>query len=256
MSSILEIVHETCENFVELYRARACLGNNDLVGGTANIEDQSVVVLILAKTGRKGQVHSRTLVHPPSNGYRKAQHLFQIAQKFSRPVVVFALCSNSLPEFDAPNPLNSHNLTKHMFTQWHIRSPILLVVLNRLCSGDIFGVWLADKILSLEQTRFAMNFPDQGRHYCIHIGAESLLRHGIIDKTIPGAFSGTHFSKLAMIKQLRDGVGAMLKDVSALPEDELLNRRRNKLDQVTGLALKQYDQRTGSSRQQRMPGHQ
>src|SRR6185295_3791733 len=179
----IDFVRQTCDDFVALRLGRGFLGENELIGGAATIGSTLVFALLYCK-----KEHNDCSSVPASarlSGYRTAQHLMRLAHKFNRPLVVFTTSHTSLQGACMTEPYDAQGFNNHILSQCRLKVPIILVVLSRWGSTDIFGAWLADKILSLEPTRFSMTIFDQEKSMCVQVGAQYLLHQGIIDQTIP-----------------------------------------------------------------------
>jgi acetyl-CoA carboxylase carboxyl transferase subunit alpha len=142
----------------------------------------------------------------------------------------------SLPRIDATEPHEAASFTKHLVSQQHFGSPMILVVLNRRNSGEIFGGWFAHKVLAFEQARFLMTIMDQGNHCHVQVGTKILLNCGIIDRVVPELLGGVHHSYSAISKQLRSALTAMLCELSQLSPEDLRDRRREKIERVSAFS--------------------
>jgi acetyl-CoA carboxylase alpha subunit len=231
-------MRQVCDDFIELRRERVSFGKNRIIGGFATIGTYSVLILIYCQDG-----HGRkTRIQEPScgraSGFRKVQQLIQLAHKFSRPVVVcFADPTSSsgtaITEFH-----EALGLPKHILSQWYLEVPIILVVLISKSPYDIFGIWLADKAIALEQARFMMTLPDRGKNRRIVVSTEELVRGGIIEKAIPAPSNLARDSPALMSYRLRGALTQVLDEVSCLSARELIIRRRAKLAQVESMIMK------------------
>jgi acetyl-CoA carboxylase alpha subunit len=170
----------------------------------------------------------------------------QLAHKFSRPVVVcFADPTSSsgtaITEFH-----EALGLPKHILSQWYLEVPIILVVLISKSPYDIFGIWLADKAIALEQARFMMTLPDRGKNRRIVVSTEELVRGGIIEKAIPAPSNLAHHSQSVLSYRLRGALTQVLDEVAYLSAGELIIHRRAKLARVEAVPVKLYGLSLGS----------
>jgi len=160
----------------------------------------------------------------------------QLAHKFNLPIVVFTASSVSLPGMDTTKPHEAASFTKHLVSQQHFGSPMILVVLNRRNSGEIFGGWFAHKVIAFEQARFLMTIMDQGSHCHVQVGTKILLSYGIIDRVVPELLGGGHHSCSAIAMQLRSALTEMLCELSQLSPEDLRDRRREKIERVSAFS--------------------
>lgn len=248
MGPFIEFVRQTCDDFIALRRGRNFLGENELIGGSATIGNKSVFALLYCKNDHSGNSRSSAPASVRSSGYQTAQHLMQLAHKFNRPLVVFTTSQTSLQGACLAEP---HGLSNHIFSQCQLEVPIILGILSRWSSGDIFGAWLADKILALEQTRFSMTVFDEDKITPVQTRAALLLNEGVIDQTVSVPSGGMYVSQVMMPepKQLRAALSKMLKEVAHVSPKELMIRRNDKLERISEIASSTF----GLQKRIRMP---
>ncbi len=243
----LEFVRQTCDDFIALRRGRGFLGENELIGGSATIGSHSVFALLYCKNEHSGNSRSSAPASARLSGYRTAQHLMGLAQKFNRPVVVFTTSQTSLQDACFAEPHEALGFSNHILSQCHLEVPIILAVLSRWSSGDIFAAWRADKILALEQTQFSMTVLDQEKSIRVQAGAKYLLHQGIIDQTVPGPSGGMYDSQVTMPKpkRLRAALSKMLDEVSHVSPKELMIRRKEKIERISEIASRTFSLEKG-----------
>ena len=239
---IITLVRRVCSDFIELRRERTYLGRNQLVCGFATLGRRSIGVLILYENNQGGNNCSPIPTHKRLNGYQKAQHLFRLARKFNRPIIMFASSPASVPGKEMTEPEEAVGFAKHVFSQSHLEVPIIVVALSRRVSGDIFGSWLADKVLAFENARFSMAIVDQWENRFIQVGARYLLHQGIIDEMISMPARGGPALRVRMPtpKQLRIVLGTILDEVFLVSPEELIFRRGKKIEKIVAMMSTQY----------------
>lgn len=239
---IITLVRRVCSDFIELRRERTFLGRNQLVCGFATLGRRSIGVLLLYENDQGGNNCSPIPTHKRLNGYQKVQHLFRLAGKFNRPIIMFASSPASVPGKEMTEPDEALGFAKHVFSQSHLEVPIIVVALSRRVSGDIFGSWLADKVLAFENARFSMAIVDQWENRFIQVGARYLLHQGIIDEMISMPARGGPASRVRMPtpKQLRIVLGTILEEVLLFSPEELIFRRREKIEKIVAMMSAQY----------------
>ncbi len=234
---VITLVRRMCSDFIELRREKAFLGRSQLVCGFATLGHRSIGVLILYENdqGHNNCASTRTLKR--FNGYQKTQHLFRLARKFNRPIIMFTSSSASLPGQDMTEPNEMTGFAKHVLSQSNLEVPLIVVALSRKMSGDIFGAWLADKVLAFENARFSMALVGQWENRIIQVGARSLLYQGIIDKmiSVPVRSGPTLRGRMPTPKQLRIALGIILDEVFLISPEELIFRRGERIEKVAAM---------------------
>ena len=231
-----------CSDFIELRREKSFLGRNQLVCGFATLGHRSIGVLILYENDQRRNNSTPIPALKRLNGYQKTQHLFRLARKFNRPVIVFTSSSASLPGQEITEPDDMRGFAKHVLSQSNLEVPLIVVALSRKISGDIFGAWLADKVLAFENARFSMALVGQWENRLIQVGARSLLYQGIIDKmiSVPARNGPASRGRMPTPKQLRIALGTILDEVFLISPEELIFRRGEKIEKVAAMVSTQY----------------
>lgn len=240
-------VRQTCNDFTALRRGSAFLGENDLIAATATIGCHSVFALLYWKNEHGGKRHSSAPAGTRLSGYRTAQHLMGLAHKFNHPIVVFTTSQTSLQGASMTEPQQAHGFSNHILSQSRLEIPIILAVLSRWSSGDIFGAWLADKVLALEQTRFSMTIHAQDNSIPIQVEAAHLFRHSVIDQTVPVSSDGLCNSQVTMPKpkSLNAALSQLLDKVSFASPKELMMQRKEKNKRISKFSSSIFDLRKG-----------
>ena len=238
-----QLVRQICDEFIELRRENVNFGKMRLVGGFATIGRYPVLILVHGENGRRGTRRNAESARSRASGYRKADHLMQLSHKFRKPIVVCFVAPPPSSGTIAAESREDLCLPKHILSQWNLDVPIILVALTTKSSYDIFGVWLADKTIALEQAQFVTTIAGQEKQRRINVRAEELLRGGVIDKTIPASSKSTRHSEAVMPYRLRAVLSQMLDEVSYVSPKELMVHRRAKLARVEAMAVKLSERR-------------
>jgi acetyl-CoA carboxylase alpha subunit len=233
-----QLLRQICDEFCELRQQKFNCGNDRFMCGFAAIGGRSVLMLTHVRNTRRGKGRAVERTHDRAGGYRKAGHLIQLAKKFGQPIVICLVAPSPSSEAIGAESREVLGLPKHILSQWQLKVPILLLVLTTRSSCAIFGSWLADKIIALEQTQFLMTTSDQRRRRRIHVSAKEMLRWGVIDKTIPVSPKSARHHQAIMSYRMRAVLSEMLDEVSYLSPTELMVHRRAKLARVEAMSVK------------------
>ena len=173
------------------------------------------------------------------DGYSKIQHLFRLVQKFQHPIVVLVGGPLSWPDMRRRTQLDETvGLASHIVSQWYLKVPIVLIVLSRNVSGNVFGAWLADKVFAFEDACFLMAMVDSVETHLVSISARSLRDHGVIDGTMDSLNGSGHDLPAGMpeLSQMRVLLNATLKELVSLSSAELFRKRMEKVELIARLA--------------------
>ena len=112
-------------DFVELHGDRAYADDPAIIGGTARLGGQSVMVIGHQK-GRdtKEKIH-RNFGMPRPEGYRKALRLMKLAERFNMPVLTFIDTPGAYPGIGAEERGQAEAIARNLFEMARLRVPIL-----------------------------------------------------------------------------------------------------------------------------------
>jgi acetyl-CoA carboxylase carboxyl transferase subunit alpha len=233
-----------CDKFIELRQGPSLMENHELAGGVASIGPYSAVVLIHAKSSRPRAASCIPATDGKEmGGYKKARHLMQLAHKFRQPVIVFNASTARRLDEENVGPCGSYGLIQHMFTQWQLEVPMVLVVLGRTCSGNILSSWLPNKILACEEAHFSMNLSDEEKSCRVRAQARELLRLGVIDGIFPNPLGGTSGFQAIKYNYLKNALLEVLGQASRISPAELLIQRAGKNEAIKSFVSKHCGQR-------------
>jgi len=85
----LDYIERLCSEFIELHGDRNFSDDPAIVGGLARFRGQPVVVIGHQRGRTTAEKVKRNFGMPRPEGYRKALRLFQLAERFRRPVFTF-----------------------------------------------------------------------------------------------------------------------------------------------------------------------
>lgn len=230
-----QFVRQACDEFIEIRREHVNFGKNRFIGGFATIGRHSAVVLIHGENGRRGKTLIPESARGRARGFRKANHLMQLAHKFRKPIIVCFVAPASSSGLIPAEPHEVLGLPKHILSQWCLDVPIILVILTSKSAYDIFIVWLADKILALDQTRFVLALQEQGRNPRFKVDAKTLVHSGIIDRAISVSSNFAGLKGKVIPSRLRNALIQMLDEVAGDSLEDLRARRQARLARVEAM---------------------
>lgn len=197
-------------DFQALAGDRAFADDKAIVGGLARLEGRPVMVIGHQKGRDTKEKLLRNFGMPSPEGYRKALRLMKMAERFHMPVLMFIDSAGAYP--------------------------------GEGCSGGALGIGVGDRINMLQYSTYAAISPegcasilwksaDKAPQAAETMGmtAPRLKALGIIDTIIPEPAGGAHRNYQQAADNLREQLLQDLAALSALPEDELLTQRYQKL---------------------------
>jgi acetyl-CoA carboxylase carboxyl transferase subunit alpha len=238
----LDYVASILTDFQELHGDRMYADDHAIVGGIGRLEAQPVV-LIGHQKGRdtKERVHRNYGMARPE-GYRKAQRLMRLAEKFALPVVTMIDTAGAYPGVGAEERGQSEAIARSLHLATGLKTPIVSVVTGEGGSGGALAIGVADRLLMLQYSFYSVISPDGCASFlwktsdkadaaaeAMGLTAQRLQELGLIDEVIPEPLGGAHRDPDGTAQTLKNALVAALAELKSLSVDELVRRRRERL---------------------------
>lgn len=228
-------------DFTPLAGDRAFADDNAIVGGMGRFHGQSVVVI----GNEKGDTTETRIRHnfgmAKPEGYRKAQRLMELADRFKLPLITFVDTPGAYPGIDAEARGQAEAIARSIETCIKIKVPFVSVIIGEGGSGGAIALAVADKIMMLEHSIYSVISPegcasilwrdsDQASvaAEALRLTAQDLLKLGVIDQIISEPLGGAHRDPDVTIARAGDEIFKVLEKISNKPGDKLVKQRREK----------------------------
>jgi len=175
-------------------------------------------------------------------GYRKAQRLMDLADRFHLPVVTLVDTPGAYPGVDAEARGQAEAIARCIETCLKLRVPLVAAIIGEGGSGGAIALAAANRVLMLEHAVYSVISPEgcasilwrnaeEGREAAaeaLKLTAQDLLQLGIIDQIVPEPMGGAHRDKPATIDALGEGLEKMLTRLLNGSNLDLRQERREK----------------------------
>ena len=237
----LDVVQGMATDFLELHGDRYYGDDPAIVAGLIQVEDQRWVVVGEEK-GRdvKERVH-RNFGMPNPEGYRKAERMFRLADKFGLPIVTLIDTPGAFPGIEAEERGQSRAIATAIQTMLEVRVPIVAVVIGEGGSGGALAIGVGNRVLMLEYAIYSVISPEGCAAILWKDGAQApkaaevlrltsrdLHRLGVVDEVIPEPPGGAHRNPEEAIQRVKEAVLRHLADLQNLSPEEVLAHRRQR----------------------------
>jgi acetyl-CoA carboxylase carboxyl transferase subunit alpha len=216
--------------------------DRSIVAGLARLEGQPIVLIGHQKGRDTKERVARNYGMARPEGYRKAMRLMQLAEKFRLPVVTMIDTSGAYPGVGAEERGQSEAIARNLFVAASLKTPIVSIVTGEGGSGGALAIGVCDRLLMLQYSVYSVISPEgcasilwrsadkaEAAAEAMGITADRLLNLDLVDEVIPEPLGGAHRDVDAMSEAIKNALVAALAELKALPADELVKRRREKL---------------------------
>ena len=165
-----------------------------------------------------------------------------MAERFHMPVLMFIDSAGAYPGVGAEERGQAEAIARNLLELSRLKTPVICSITGEGCSGGALGIGVGDRINMLQYSTYAAISPegcasilwksaDKAPQAAETMGmtAPRLKALGIIDTIIPEPAGGAHRNYQQAADNLREQLLQDLAALSALPEDELLTQRYQKL---------------------------
>jgi acetyl-CoA carboxylase carboxyl transferase subunit alpha len=229
-------------DFQELHGDRMYADDLAIVGGVARIDDRPLMIIGHQKGRDTKERVRRNYGMPKPEGYRKAQRLMRLAEKFSLPVVTLIDTSGAYPGVSAEERGQSEAIASSLYLMAGLRTPIVSVVIGEGGSGGALAIGVSDRLLMLQYSIYSVISPEgcasilwksadkaQDAAEAMRITADSLAKFGLVDEVLEEPLGGAHRNPAAMAETIRTAITLQLDELAALSIEQLLEERQQRL---------------------------
>ena len=235
----LEII---APDFQELHGDRMYADDPAIVGGVARIDGRTVMIIGHQKGRDTKDKIQRNFGMPKPEGYRKAQRLMRLAEKFSIPVVTFIDTPGAYPGVGAEERGQSEAIAYSLYLMAGLKTPIVSVVIGEGGSGGALAIGVSDRLLMLQYAIYSVISPEgcasilwksaekaEDAAEAMRITASSLAGFGLVDEVLEEPLGGAHRNPKEMAEIIRNAILKSLDELDGLSVDELLEERQKRL---------------------------
>ncbi len=237
-------------DFSELHGDRRFGDDPALVGGLARFDGRSVMVLGHQKGRDTKQKLLRNFGMTNPEGYRKALRLMQLASKFGVPVITLVDTPGAYPGIGAEERGQAEAIAFNLKEIPKLRVPIVVVIHGEGGSGGALAIAVGDAVLMLENAVYSVISPESCSSILwrdwnhkkeaaslLKLTAQDLCGLGLVDRVVPEPPGGAHTDRAETAARLRAALNTSLAELAALPVDQLLRRRFERLRQLATFVM-------------------
>jgi acetyl-CoA carboxylase carboxyl transferase subunit alpha len=230
------------DDFDELHGDRRYADDQAIVGGTARLDGKPVMIIGHQKGREVREKVKRNFGMPRPEGYRKALRLMEMAERFHMPILTFIDTPGAYPGIGAEERGQSEAIAFNLAVMSRLKTPIISTVVGEGGSGGALAIGVCDQLNMLQYSTYAVISPEgcasilwkSADHAAqaaeaMGVTAERLKELGVADNIIQEPLGGAHRSPEKMAESLRKILVKGVDELCAMPVDELVARRYERL---------------------------
>jgi len=226
------------EEFTPLAGDRLYADDAAIIGGIGRFRGWSAMILGQEKgSDTETRVrHNFGMAKP--EGYRKAQRLMRLADRYKLPLVSLVDTPGAYPGVGAEERGQAEAIARCIATCLEIEVPLISVVIGEGGSGGAIALAAANTVLMLEHAVYSVISPEgcasilwrssehaQDAAEALKLTAADLLKLKVIDGIVPEPFGGAHRDRAAAIDAVGDALEGGLAQLRNGTDDYKAHRR-------------------------------
>ena len=183
---------------------------------------------------------------PNPDGYRKAQRMMKLAEKFELPLISLFDTAGAFAGREGEERGQSQAVAASMAVGLGIKTPYVAVNVGQGGSGGAIAIGTADRILMLENAIYSVIAPESCASIlwkdnkfkavaakAMKLTARDMANLNVIDEIIPEPAGGAHTDWQTTMELLANSVAKHITELQQIPIEEIQPRRNDKFFAMT-----------------------
>src|SRR5450432_1272210 len=241
----LKYIDKMCTNFVELYGDRNVKDDKAMVGGFAQLDGQTVMMIGQQKGTNTKMRQMRNFGMANPEGYRKALRLMKMAEKFDKPIITLIDTPGAYPGMEAEERGQGEAIARNIYEMIRLKVPVICVIIGEGASGGALGIGVGDKIFMLENSWYTVISPENCSSILwrswdkketaaeqLRLTGDDMLHFGLVDGVIPEPLGGIHWDYKEAAEILKNYLIQTIKDLFKFSPEERIKNRIEKFNKM------------------------
>lgn len=234
----LKYIEKMCTNFIEIFGDRGVKDDKAMVGGFAQLEGETVMIIGQQKgiNTKMRQLRNFGMANP--EGYRKALRLMKMAEKFNKPIITLIDTPGAYPGLEAEERGQGEAIARNIYEMIRLRVPVICVIIGEGASGGALGIGVGDKVLMLENTWYTVISPESCSSILwrswekkeiaaeqLKLTPEYMKDFGLVDQIVPEPAGGAHWDYDEAGNLLKQQLLPLLAELKQQTPDQRIQNR-------------------------------
>ncbi|MEP6927107.1 MAG: acetyl-CoA carboxylase carboxyltransferase subunit alpha [Ginsengibacter sp.] len=237
----LEYIMKMFTNFVELHGDRNVRDDKAMIGGFAQLDGETVMVIGQQKGTNTKMRQMRNFGMANPEGYRKALRLMKLAEKFEKPIITLIDTPGAFPGLEAEERGQGEAIARNIYEMLRLKVPVVCVIIGEGASGGALGIGVGDKVLMMENTWYSVISPESCSTILWHsweyketaaeqlrLTPDDMLKFGLVDGIIPEPVGGAHWNYDEAAANLKAYIKPIIADLKKISAEDKINQRIEK----------------------------
>ena len=247
----LDYIERICTDFQELHGDRMYADDPAIVSGIAKINDRSVMIVAHQKGRDTRERTRRNFGMPRPEGYRKAQRIMQMAERFGLPVVTLIDTPGAYPGVGAEERGQSEAIARSLEIMAGLKTPIVSVVIGEGGSSGALAIGVCDRLVMMQYAVYSVISPEgcasilwksadkaADAAEAMKMTTSDLTKAGLVDSVIAEPLGGAHRNYDDAAESLKQSISAELDVLCQQDNKTLMDNRYKRLMSLGKFELK------------------
>lgn len=241
----LKYIEKMCTNFNELHGDRNVKDDKAMVGGFAQLDGKTVMIIGQQKgiNTKTRQMRNFGMANP--EGYRKALRLMKLAEKFNKPIITLIDTPGAYPGLEAEERGQGEAIARNIYEMIGLKVPVICVIIGEGASGGALGIGVGDKVVMLENTWYTVISPESCSSILwrswdkketaaeqLRLTGTDMLKFGLVDDVIPEPLGGAHWDYDQAATNLKNYLLPMIEQLEKIPAQQRIDTRIEKFGKM------------------------
>lgn len=237
----VKYINNMTTNFLELHGDRNVKDDKAMVGGFAELNGETVMIIGQQKgiNTKTRQMRNFGMANP--EGYRKALRLMRLAEKFNKPVICLIDTPGAYPGLEAEERGQGEAIARNIYEMIRLKVPIIVVIIGEGASGGALGIGIGDKTLMMENTWYTVISPESCSSILwrswdkketaaeqLKLTANDMKGFGLVDEIVHEPAGGAHWDYVAAAEILKSYIIRSLEELKKKTPEQRVNDRIEK----------------------------
>ncbi len=241
-----EYIKEIFDDVIFLHGDKKYSDDNAIIGGFASINKKSVMVFGTEKGNSMETRIKHNFGMAKPEGYRKAQRLTLLAEKFKLPIITFIDTAGAFPGKDAEERGQSESIANSILVLLKAKTPSISIIIGEGGSGGAIGIATSDRVLMLKHSIYSVISPEgcasilwrntsftQEAAKTLKLTSDDCLKYKIIDEIVDEVPGGAHRNPKDQSIILKEAIIKNLDNLNRYQISELVKLRKEKYLNIT-----------------------
>ena len=237
----LKYIDKMFTNFVELHGDRNVKDDKAMVGGFAQLNGETVMVIGQQKGANTKMRQLRNFGMANPEGYRKALRLMRLAEKFNKPVIALVDTPGAFPGLEAEERGQGEAIARNIYEMIRLKVPVIVVIIGEGASGGALGIGVGDRVLMMENTWYTVISPESCSSILwrswdkkelaaeqLKLTAIDMKGFGLVDEIVHEPLGGAHWDYTEAAELLKTAIVKELEVIKQIAPQDRINQRIDK----------------------------